>query len=179
MVKLTQGINILHVILALATAAVLTTGAMDGAKMLKDKTSVQESNTNLLVRWKNSYISLTSSIEQWQKNYMSTKDVPDIDAIGALIDPEKYGLIINLDKLTVKSAKTVEMGGMGLDLTKLCVGSGADYLAVSALNYPALLDGLAQIVKRNDIYVDSITIGADTTLPQARIRNFCVYLRND
>lgn len=179
MVKLTQSANILHVVLALAVSAVVVSGAMDGVKLLKEKRSVQESNTNLLVRWKSSYIGLTSSIEQWQKTYMSTKDVPDIDAIGALIDLEKYGLIINLDKLTVKSAKTVEVGGMGLDMTKLCIGSGTEYLTVSALNYPALLDGLAQIVKRRDIHVDAIEIGSDTTLPQARIRNFCVYLRND
>jgi hypothetical protein len=177
--KLTNGVNLLHVALAMAVSGVLVMGAMDSAKMLHDKSGVQQSNTNLLQRWKDSYLSLKTSIAQWQGSYMSTKDVPDIDAVGALIDPEKYGLIVNLDKLKVISAKPVDAAGLGLDLTKLCLGSGGDYLAVSAKNYPVLLDGLAQLSKRPDIYIGSIAIGGEGTTTQARLTNFCVYLRND
>lgn len=171
--------SLVVMLLAVGISGVLLTGALASHRVLVSKTAEQSAITQSVIRWKSSYRALAGTQEAWAKTYKGASSVRDQLALISLLDLARYGLSADTDSLVLRTDTAVTANNIDLALTKLCLGTGGDSFSVSAANYDALLRGLSQLTQRKDIFVDNISVLGDKSMPQAKLGDLCIFLRNE
>lgn len=170
------------ILFACAVVAMAANIGIKSHKILKDKAQAQDSVTQSLERWEQSYQALGASRDAWNKNYQLESSVQDVLSLMGLVNLKSYGLVTDIDNLVLTKAEQVMQNDVPIGLTKICMGTGAGdggALQVQAYTYQALLDGISQLTKRPDIYLGNITVQGKSAVPMARLGEFCVLMRND
>jgi hypothetical protein len=171
--------NFIQIILALVFTSLLIAGGMDAYKTLESKKIAQIGVTESIERWKQSYKALQGVVKEWRTTYTSSKNVPDIRSIVALINIGSMGLTADTDNLVLSSATQMKMSNVDIELSKICLGVNSEYFIVKAATYPELLKGIDALAHRPDLYIGNVSIQGELAMPQAKIGEFCVFLRNE
>lgn len=171
--------NFIRLIFSLVFASLLIFGGINSYKVLEKKASAQIAVTESINRWKQSYKALQSVVKEWNARYALASTVPDVRAIIALMNIGPMGLTADTDNLVLTSATQIQHAGMDISLSKICLGINGDSFIVKAATYSELLKGIDALAKRPDIYLGNITILGEAPNPQAKIGEFCVFLRNE
>lgn len=172
--------NFIRLILAIIFASLLIVGGMKSFKVLEKKTNAQVAVTESINRWKQSYKALQGVIVEWDKTYVKSASVRDIRAIISLIDIRSMGLSADMDNLVLTSASQVKSAtNIDIGLSKICLGINSENFIIKASTYPELLKGIENLAHRKDIYLGNVSIQGELASPQAKIGDFCVFLRNE
>lgn len=168
-----------RLIIAFICVYVLYSGGQIAYQNLQARTAMQITVNNSIERWKQSYLALQSVAKDWKTKYRAATSVRDIRSVIGLINLPAYGLEADTDHLYLMSAPEVKQNNMQIGLTKICLGTTGDGFIVKAPSYVALLEGIHQLARRDDIYIGSVGVEGNLPKPQAKIGDFCLYLRSE
>lgn len=170
----------LPIIAACIMAALMVSQGVKTYKAANEKALAQDGVTESVLRWKQSYMALSSSIKRWDDSYRKEESVQDLATLYSLIDLKKYGLTSDTDGIVLNKVDPVTQNNTPIGLTRICMGNGSGdgtSLIVRAGTYQALFSGIDKLAKRSDIYIGNISVQGDKDIPTARLGDFCVFLR--
>ena len=146
-------------------------------KGFSERISMQQAETDELIQWKQTYVTMKPVIEQWRSSFSRIDQVKDLSEVYSVIDFEKYGLEVDADTLNVDSIAKLEGSYHSLELYNLCLRSASSELRVSSNNIGALFEGIISISNREAINLQNIRLVTESEQAVAYIDNFCILLR--
>lgn len=166
---------------ALAFSAALVIQGSKAHRTLTQKSVVQDSVTESVQRWKQSYLALGDAVKEWGSRYRREDSVQDLVSLYSIVNVEQYGLQMNTDALLLNKVEAVTRNDMAIGLTRICLasaGSGnSSALEVTAPNYQALFSGIKSLANRKDLQISTITVKGAKATPVAHLGDFCVLMR--
>lgn len=171
--------GLIQLMLAIALAAIIALGGINSYKILAAKAKEQGLVTEKIIRWKQSYMALVGTQERFKKTYPAASSIPDLLTLASLLNLPALGLRANTDMLVLNSDESIILNGVEIGLTKLCLGTGQQNFLVDANSYDELLGGIDKLAHRADLVLDNISVVGDKDVPQARIGQLCILLRNE
>ena len=154
----------------------------DAKLALDAKAAAQESVTDVISQWKQSFKALSATESKWNGNFKSSQSINDFIGLYAVLDIGKYNLRSNIDTMALERVEPVTQNNVQIGLNKMCLrttSAGRDGFEVTAADYDTLFKGLKALAARPDIYIGSISIRSSKTKePVASMTDFCLLLRD-
>ena len=171
----------LPLLISVVFAVVLGVQGVKAHRTLAEKAAAQESVTESVQRWKQSYLALADTMKRWESSYRREDSIQDLVSLYSAVGLAEYGLRADIDNLILNKVEPVTQNDVAIGLTRICLasagsGDGAS-LEVQAPNYQTLFTGLQQLSRRQDIVIGTIAVKGDKAAPVANLGDFCVLLR--
>lgn len=165
---------------AVIIACIVVQSGVNAHKILATKIDAQTENVEVLHRFSATFKAAEDGRKKFDRVY---KPLPLLRHNLALLDIanfKAYGVETDTDNLVVRDAKGVLAGDVYIGIVKACLTTGvgsADTLFLGATTYPALQSGLERLAERPDIEIGSITLVGNGPFPIAKLKNFCILMR--
>ncbi|HHA2454295.1 TPA: hypothetical protein ACOEBF_001322 [Stenotrophomonas maltophilia] len=172
------------ILIALVGAGLLGYAGSLGMQAFNEKASQQQTETDVVQRWKNSYQALAKSRATWDRRYPELAKYNDLLGLFRGLRLERYGLSADPDQLSTSKIESVRHNDMPVGLVRVCIASSAaatsSGLQVRAPTYSALLAGVGSLATRKDVEMSAITVSTTAAgEPEANLADFCMLLRNE
>lgn len=166
---------------AVVFVLLLLINGWDAVSVLRAKATAQESVTEGVYQWRQSYMALREVLGKWEQAYRRDDSVQDLISLYAMIGLDRYGLKTNADNVVLNTVDPIVQNNLHIGLTKICLvstrGAEHDSLLVEAHDYETLFRGLSQLADQPDIHIGKISIKGDSSLATANLGDFCILLR--
>lgn len=168
------------VVTAVAIAAVFMHSGLAGHNILKKKIDTQIENVEGLRRYSATYKAAEDGRKKFERIYKKLPALRHNLALLEIADFNAYGVETDTDNLVVKVAEGVVAGDVYIGLVRACLTTGVgggDTLYLRAPNYVSLQSGIERLAARPDVELGSITLIGKGPFPIAKLKNFCILMR--
>lgn len=168
----------LHLMAALAFVVLVVAAGRDGRAILLGKADAQQTQTQVLRDWIQSYKDLQGPQREWEREYIPVTEITQLLTLFRRLNLTEHGLRANVDRTVVTREEAVTYQGAALGLRRVCLASKGRALQIAADTYQDLFSGVAQIAERPDLEIGQIVVEGQKEAPRVKLEPFCVLLRN-